>query len=331
MPINPNALGAPQPDPQADVAPGLSETEAAEQQAADEQPKQRKRRTKAELIADAVVPADDAPIEIKDAGTGAKVQRPWAEAAALVKAEQAEFVDKGLKYALLKYEQQGEQSAFEQPPSAEQITAVEQAKDDAPAGSVPPEAALGDEVVVGVDVYRVGNGGVLTSSPIADSDGNIVKPKRRWQRELGSGLNGPWESRVLTQTSDPRPVFDKASPAPEAASNGHPDVTVETVRQPHEIEEIAPGAFKVGTGILEKIGLPDYSSMQVGPLTMSRIVHDDGRRSTVMAGSREVEVVTAAVEMFDLMDDTIEYIARQFRGHLISFLEATGALKQPVS
>jgi len=337
MPINPNALGAPQPEGPAQPAEGeQGETK-------------RKRRTKAELIADAVVPADDALIEIKDAGTGAKVQRPWVEAVALVKAEQAEFVDKGLKYALLKLEQirsaaafsdTGEDPAHPEPVLADDLPPAEREAAYADKGleshstSVPPEAALGDEVVVGVDVYRVGNGGVLTSSPVADSEGNIVKPKRRWQRELGAGHNGPWESRVLTQTSDPRPVFDGSpASAPEADQNGKGsgEVTIESERQPVEIERVGQLEWKIGTGILEKIGLPDYSSLQVGPITASRMAIDDGRRTTVMVGDREARIPTAVIEVAREACDIVEYIARAQRGELVSFLESTGALKQPVS
>jgi hypothetical protein len=63
MPINPNALGGATPDPESD-----------QPQAAPE-PSKRKRRTKEELIADAVVPADDAQVDLKDSSTGAKIQR----------------------------------------------------------------------------------------------------------------------------------------------------------------------------------------------------------------------------------------------------------------
>jgi hypothetical protein len=55
--------------------------------------------------------------------------------------------------------------------------------------NVPPDAELGDEVRVGAETMRVGHGGVLTTSPVA-VDGEVVKPKRRWQRELGSGPTG---------------------------------------------------------------------------------------------------------------------------------------------
>jgi hypothetical protein len=37
------------------------------------------------------------------------------------------------------------------------------------------------------------------------------------------------------------------------------------------------------------------------------------------------------VESFEEMDNTLEFISARFRGQLQSFLEATGALNQPVS
>jgi hypothetical protein len=330
MPINPNVLGTPQPDDAPERFPENQTTAPIE--SSGDQPKQRKRRTKKELTADAVVPADDALIEIKDAGTGAKVERPWLEAVALVKAEKAEFVDKGLKYALLKMEQQEVAPAFSQQAMEEVSQPI--TREDLEERKVPklpadwnlPEGAdLGDEVVVGADVYRMGHGGVLTSSPVADAGGNIIKPKRRWQRELGAGPDGPWESTALTQTSDPRPIFDKPP------QNGKGSGDVETERLPRQVEQIGQFEWKIGTGILEKIGLPDYSSLQVGPLTCSRMIVDDGRRTRVFLGDREAEVPTAAIEGFEIMDNTLEFIARRFRGQLQGFLEATGALKQPVA
>src|SRR4051812_36327780 len=107
MPINPNALSSPESDenPPSEAAAASLAGATNEQEDASAQP-QRKRRTKAELIADAVVPTADAQIEVKDSGTGARIKRSWPEAVALVKSGQAEFVDKSLKYAVLKMEQQ---------------------------------------------------------------------------------------------------------------------------------------------------------------------------------------------------------------------------------
>src|SRR5262245_41028581 len=173
MPINPNTLSSPEPEPERDAPERFSENQTTAPIGTSEQPAdepKRKRRTKAELIADAPEFSADDPVEIKDAGTGAKVVRPWSEAAALVRAEKAEFSDKSLKYALLKEDQsQGSdtpvgapaKSAFDSP----ELT-VEQSQQHA-GTTVPPDAEVGDEVRIGSDTLRVGHGRVLTSSPPA--------------------------------------------------------------------------------------------------------------------------------------------------------------------
>jgi hypothetical protein len=37
------------------------------------------------------------------------------------------------------------------------------------------------------------------------------------------------------------------------------------------------------------------------------------------------------VEGYELLENTVEYVAKRFRGQLFSFLAATGAIKQPVA
>jgi hypothetical protein len=199
-------------------------------------------------------------------------------------------------------------------------------------------------VRVGAETMRVGHGGVLTTSPVA-VDGEVVKPRRRWQRELGSGPNGPWQSTPIGGTVPAHPESGAFAEAPAQNGNGHAEQVsdvveqavrsgepvVQTERLPHVQEEVATGVLKLGTGTLDKIGLPDYSSLQVGPITISRTVLDDGRRHKEVVRGREVTVISAAVEAFEEMDNTVEFIAARFRGQLQSFLEATGALKQPVS
>jgi hypothetical protein len=331
MPINPNALTPSEPDEGAADTMAATTDASAAAEVSGEEPK-RKRRTKAELIADAVVPADTDEVEIKDAASGAKVKRPWLEAVELVKTEKAEWADKAMKYAVIKMEQQpvADSGAFDQP-AAPQVTEIG-------GPSCPPEASLGDEVRVGSDTLRVGHGGVLTNSPIADSDGKPVKAKRRWQRQLGSGLNGPWESVALTQIGDSKPIFDTPAKAPEIepVSNGNgapttPPVLAAPEGQEAEITQVSAVTWKVGTGILEKIGLPDYSSLQIGPISASRMVVDDGRRTTVILGTKTVEIPTAVVEVFKDACNVVEFVARYQRGELVSFLESTGALKQSVS
>jgi hypothetical protein len=384
MPINPSALSSPEPDPAPSLSPeqtrALSDHEravaaqfVAEHAAQDQEPPKRTRRSRAQMIADAVVPADAEMVEVKDVATGAKVLRAWREAVQLVKTGAVEFADRTMKYALQKEEQVAAQSAFgqsaqgtdPQPVATGNVDQPILGGDEVPAASspqnVPPDAKLGDEVRVGAETYRVGHGGVLTTSPVADAEGNVIRPARRWQRELGAGPNGAWQQTPLTAIGDPRPIFEReevmdATPGKElpvnqqgssdppallntaafseptpAPTNGN-GVTTKTERLPRETQDLGDGSIKIGTGILEKIGLPDYSSLQIGPITASRVVFDDGRRTTVtFDDGRAGEVITAAAEGFELLDNTVEYIAKRFRGQLVSFLESTGALKQPVS
>lgn len=360
MPINPNALSSPDPDDAAAREQGLPTTEDAKTMdaggpeptptddrtgdaeviAPEEQP-QRRRRTKAELIAAAVVPAADAPTALKDSGTGAKIERPWAEAVALVKAEKAEFVDKSLKYAVMKAEQQAVAPAFGRQDDAAisdearennrraELESLGQAPaTDASGQMIAPEGSEhGDEVIVGSKTYFVGPGGSLV-------DGVVDAPaRRRWQRELGAGADGPWGAVVVgsSQNGNGEPTF--AQPTTHVPEK----FDVQTERLPRTVEPVEGGddgvlKWKIGNGILEKIGLPDYSSLQVGPISASRMVVDDGRRTVVSLGDgREGEVPTAVIEAFETIDNTVEFIARRFRGQLKSFLESTGAIKQPVS
>jgi hypothetical protein len=346
MPINPNARTSPQPEPDDAAAreQGLPTTEDAKTMDADStasEPAKRKRRTKDERIADAVVPDDDENVALKDIATGAKIERPWIEAVALVESEKAEFADKGMKYARIKYAQQQAPSASQEPaapsdqappatdafgrPSPEQLEAAQLPTDESGQMVAPEGASHGDEVVIGAKTYFVGPTGVLV-------DGVVDAPaRRRWQRELGAGSDGPWESQPLRLDAL---LADEKTSAP-VENNGHydqPPITVQNERLPRTVEPLDNGMVKIGTGILEKIGLPDYSSFHVGPITISRQVFDDGRRTVVPLGDgREGEVITAAVEGFELLDNTVEFIAARFRGQLRPFLQATGAQVQPVS
>lgn len=312
MPINPNALSgsAPSEDEPKPDAPAV-----------EEQPKTRTRRTKAQMIADAVVPADDEQVDLKDFGTGAKIQRPWLVALEMVRGGKAEFADKTMKYAMLKHDQQKAAPAFEQP-AAELSEPATPAENVAKAINIPPDAEIGDEVVRGADVFRVGHDGTLTTGPVS-VDGEVVQPKRRWQRELGAGVDGPWEAVSLSQTTAAKPETNGNGSAPPAKPVALPEGV--------EVEQISLRGWRVGTGILEKIGLPDYSSLQIGPVTASREVLDDGRRTTVTIGDREAVIPTACIDIAQQACDIVEYIVRYQRGELVSFLESTGALKQSVS
>ena len=379
MPIRSNALPSPEPDPTPDAI--ASDGTELDQSGGTQEPPKRSRRSKAQMIADAVIPTDGEQVEIKDLNTGAVVTRPWLDAVELFRKGAVEFVEKSnerpspLKYAVAKMDQQAAAPAFATEPVATESIEQPQPSLSEQVGSAPPEAALGDEVRIGSETYRVGHGGVLTSSVVAEN-GKSVVAKRRWQRELGAGPNGPWESVVLTQTSDQRPIFDGATapkvdntgafgqpnespapdatpdhdqaqadidslygdPAPQNGNGGEPQITVETQKLPRTYEEIEPGVIKIGTGMLDKIGIPappnsygGASALQIGPITMSRQIVDDGRRHVEIVRGREVTVISAAAEAFEELDNTVEFVGARFRGQLQSFLEAIGATQQPVS
>jgi hypothetical protein len=337
MPIKPESLPSPEPDP---IPPQDASGGVPTSGVSAEQPK-RTRRTKKQMVADAVIPGDSEMVEVKDLNTGAKIQRNWRDAVSLVQSGAVEFTDKAMKYALEKEAQIARQGAFQGEPAetpktseADRAIAVENIEQPqpAPSANVPPDAQLGDEVRVGSETLRVGYDRALTNSPVADANGEVIRPARRWQRELGAGLDGPWQQTPLTVIGEPRPILEKSDVPIEKDSQNGNGVTVQTERLPREMEELDDGSIKIGTGILEKIGLPDYSSLQLGPITISRAIKDDGRRTSVtFDDGREGEVITAAVEGYELLDNTVEYVAKRFRGQLFSFLAANGVAKQPVA
>jgi hypothetical protein len=295
------------------------------------------------MVADAVIPGDSEMVEVKDLNTGAKIQRNWRDAVALVQSGAVEFTDKAMKYALEKEAQQSsEQPVPDQPVATENIEQPIPGGDEVPAGvpsaNVPPDAQLGDEVRVGSETLRVGYDRALTNSPVADANGEVIRPARRWQRELGAGLDGPWQQTPLTMIGEPRPILEKSDAPIEKDSQNGNGVTVQTERLPREMEELGDNLVKIGTGILEKIGMPQVeqfasaSQFQVGPITASRTIFDDGRRTPItFDDGREGEVITAVVEGYELLENTVEYVAKRFRGQLFSFLAATGAIKQSVA
>jgi hypothetical protein len=308
MPINPNALGASEPE----TGPGISAPtpqEAREDAAQAAEQGKRKRRTKAELIADAVVPGNQDQVDLKDGDSGAKIQRPWLVAVEMIRDGKAEFADKSMKYAMLKYDEQ-KAAAEREAKSPDATGDTDQGRSESPADEVtagaaepvksahiPDDAQPGDEVKVGEDTFRVGHGGVLTTSPVQTFD-----------------------------TGDATPAT-----VPVSNGNGGSEITVESKTQPVDVQKVGQIEWKIGTGILRKIGLPDYSSLQVGPISASRLVLDDGRRSKVVINGREAIIPTAVIEGFREVSDTVEFVANYQQGELVSFLEATGVLTQPAS
>jgi hypothetical protein len=365
MPIKPRNLPSPEPDDRTpeEIAGKVEHDDLAEsnrdpqtpgtgEEIAQEEQTKRKRRSKAEMIADAVVPADDEPVEIKDALTGAKITRPWSEAVALVKAGTSEWADKAMKYAVLKAEQASGGPASQEPmggadtgePSAQTSSP---ATHDASGQRLAPEGAeLGDEVVIGSETYIVGHGGVLVQGVVAVG-GEIVKPKRRWQRELGAGSNGPWESRTLLFVDEPEDQ-PAAGVGKQIASELNGDAVLTPAQNgvgsmpvvwreflPDTFEKVGPGEWKVGTGVMDKIGLPsrggEWSSLTVGPCTASRTFPEDGEYTKVKIGDREEIVPVAGLRYQRMCRALVEIDANSLRGELTTFLATQGVVLSPLA
>lgn len=196
---------------------------------------------------------------------------------------------------------------------------------------VPPEAEVGDEVVIGSRTYRVGHGNVLVqgNKNISESGSDkLIQASRRWQRELGAGADGPWQS-----TSIAKPAGGVSSSAFEStatgtqtstgASNEASSATFERVELGQTSDEIMPSVWKIGNGLLDKIGLPDYSSIQVGPITASRMIQDTGERVEVQLRSgKKAKLPKSVIDGFEEIDDVLEYVMGQFRSQAVAFLEA---------
>lgn len=320
MPINTSAF-VPSPDEPEDNTPEV----VAE-------PPKRKRRTKEQMIAEAVIPGMDDMVEIKDAASGAKIERQWRVAVEMYREGKVEF-PKDLEHAFKKYEQ--ERASGAAPESTGVIADETHATDESGQMVAPAEAELGDEVVIDKDTYVVGHGNKLVQGMVSDNEtGDPIIPKRRWQRELGAGPNGPWQSRQLSHQPAASEPTSNGAVADTPAKN---TVTAIDARG-GTAEWVDDKSIKIGTGVLEKIGMPQVeqfasaSQMQIGPISISRTVYDDGRRDVVdLPGGRKGEVISSAVEGFDLLNNTTEFVAARFRGQLYDFLVSIGAVRQPVS
>jgi hypothetical protein len=161
MPINPNALsGAQSEASESEVEERITQEREAEAQQVEQtrqeieaaQPAvaetssvdapKRTRRTKAQMIADAVIPAETDVVELKDAGTGAKIERQWLVALELVRDGKAEFADKAMKYSMQKWDQMKAQGAFASEPPAPATEPATPAENVAKSISIPPDAEV---------------------------------------------------------------------------------------------------------------------------------------------------------------------------------------------
>lgn len=337
-----------------------------------------RRRNKAQLIADAVIPADDDVVQLKFMSTGTKGERKWLEAVELFRDKKVEFVDppdapSPLKYAVEKMDQEkggappaekkdlddssvegltlrwlnlqaaldemgtdeGREQLDEeaemvrkqiveiggQDPASDEAYAARAGDDpDKKVDDLPAEAQLGDEIRIGADVFRLGHGNTLTSGPV-EKDGAAAKPRHQWQRELGTGGKGPWQivETYPVEGDDDKPEGDTSK---GAFADPAPGETTGPVQVANSVEHVNGNIYRVTMGYLEKIGLPDYSALHIGPATVTHEVADDGRRIKVTMGDREVELPAAVVEAQKESAHICEYVMRSERSALIHFLEA---------
>lgn len=370
----------------------------------------KKRRTKKELIAAAVIPADDIKVAIKFKATGTEGDREWPIAVGLVKEGKAEFVDKGLKYAVLKMDQNAEgggAGAGGSAPAAnrkvgEKLDSLEtrwvalQAKVDEAKGEqeirdlsaeaenvreeitslggqdptideayarrekgepqslrfpkdgprhvpLPDAAEIGDEVVINGSTSYIGHGHTMISAS-PHNDAGVIEANGRWAKtDNGWNYTDLKKERTAARASeegfhDPaagdkledgnRSITKAASQAAGITKDGEKNtqgdlvIQREAVGQGAELVDVNLGLWKVSMGYLEKIGLPDYSSLQIGPASAQRHILDDGRRIVVAMHGREVEIPAVVAEAMQEAAQVCEYVMRAERQAMVNFLEA---------
>jgi hypothetical protein len=128
---------------------------------------------------------------------------------------------------------------------------------------------------------------------------------------------------------DPTPA--PAVPAPEEDGVDYEPVRVQASAQPTDFRT-ADGIeiIKITAGYTEKIGLPGYSSLQIGPVSLSRMVPDAGKRITweeagIPCRNDEERARTVSVDVSQALKHTFydaEAVMRVERSSAIAFIEA---------
>lgn len=212
--------------------------------------------------------------------------------------------------------------------------------EDQPAvlGDLPSDAQVGDEVRVGSDTFRVGHGGTLTSSPVS-VDGKVLKPHRRWQRELGAGPGGQWQATIVgpeyeEQLAGAGQATDTVTPSVASQLEAQVAESVEKTGEvkpgearsftASDLDHVGLNVWRVGSGLLEKIGLPDYSALQVGPITASRqvVVTGDERLQITRENGSVITAPREVVEGILEAGHAVEIAARIIRADALSFIAA---------
>jgi hypothetical protein len=321
----------------APIAPATEVVSDAEAAAAQEpEPtKKRGRRTKAQMLADAVIPGDDDQVKIKLVQTGERVERPWLVAVELVRDGRAEWVDYELKYSLQKMDQQRARSTLtlsdaeiaegredlseEDVPTPEPERAIDAGRRDI----VPPDADPGDTFEYQGKTYYVGHGGQMISTrpvagPTAPDPDAPLEAKRHWI----VANDGEWASYDLEPDVEKsiedlkQEVVEKTEDFARAVSNVIGPVQVAAA-------PAAPDRWKISGGFLEKIGLPEYSSLQIGPVAHQREVALSGETVEVEGlGGRKIALDRAVVDGIQQVNDACEYHLLYLRGQAREFIQS---------
>lgn len=349
MPVNRDALGGLGAQPLAAEGQPALETGTKSTQPEEEptgKPPRRRRRSseevRAEKIAKAKVPQDDEEVTVVFKETGATEKRLWPEAVALRRTDKVELNEKH-EFAFLKIEQE---------------EAARRAADDAefdgdeirvPRGDQPVQATIEGAKVTWPWSQ-------LVEHIVVNGNDNVVFEGDYYPRAMG-------EERRRYQAAaapppDPGARVDEPPPVPPASPVGPGDVgagrvdadeielgplpaargearsEIESMRQETPVvEQVDTLVWRVGMGYVEKIGLPEYSSLSIGPCTASRHVIDDGRREryelTGRNGNQIVELPATVVEALREAAQICEVVMRAERQSMINFLEQAKAGAPP--
>lgn len=305
---------------------------AGEQQ--EEQPKpKRKRRTKAEIerdnIAAAVIPGDDDPVTVVMKDTGTPAERPWLVAVEMYRDGKVEL-NKDHQFAVKKIDLEREaakQGAQAPDPAGDGAPAAEPQplqEPPAPAPSGPAAAAFAPQPDA-ASAVPAPQDKIFVRMAGANKTHVVSFDPSEWElaRALvftGAGEFTEDENERLHQTQ----LSAGDLPGPIAAKVPNPQ-TAMTITPPAPNDDAAkPGVWKVSMGYLEKIGLPDYSSLQVGPAAAQHMVIDDGRRQDYDLGDRRVSLPVSVIEGMQKCAQVCEAVMRAERSSMINFLESQG-------
>lgn len=302
MPIRTGALSAPQ---------------QSADDATDEKPK-RKRRTKAEIEADkiskAVIPNDDEEISVVFTDGGKTGVVLWPEAVTLAKEGKIDLSEKH-QYAIKKLEQM----------TAEELTAKADAEDaefdDAP--NLPADDDTFDVIVAEAAVTW--NWEQIKTHVLDNRNTNLEASP-----ELMAAIEQEraYRAKKAEHGLDKNGELAEPAAAKEPADPGVPTGPVSTASAQYaEKGEVVLGSngfplVRISFGYLEKIGLPEYSALNIGPCQVTGYVEDTGEMIEVHTKDGVKLARKAVVEGLRQCGIDAEAAMRAERQSLINFLEA---------